>query len=111
MNKSLNCYRLLVDVAKAMPGLIARFPRGEGYLIDQLKRALASAILNLAEGNGRFSNKERNRFFNISLGSINEVISAIEISNAYGYITYEYSQILINNLRYSYNMIRKLRKF
>ena len=110
MNQRLKCYTILVDVAKAMPELINRLPRGERYLADQLKRALISSILNLAEGNGRFSIKERNRFFNISLGSINEVISAIELSAAYTYINSDYSDSLLNNLRYSYNMIRKLKK-
>ena len=110
MYQRLNCYTLLLDVAKAMPGLIAKIPRGDGFLINQLKRALTSAILNLAEGNGRYSIKERNRFFNISLGSIKEVMSAIEISSAYNYINLDYSESLLNNLGHAYNMIRKLKK-
>ena len=61
MNQRLDCYRILVDVAKAMPSLIASLPRGEGYLIDHLKRALAGSIFTLAEGNGRYSTKERKR--------------------------------------------------
>jgi len=111
MNQRLDCYNLLLDVAKVVPSLIRRFPKGEGYLIDQLKRALSSAILNLAEGNGRYSIKERNRFFNISLGSIKEVIGAIELANAYAYIDNDLTQNLIASLNRSYYMIRKLRKF
>ena len=110
MNQRLNCYNLLVDVAKAMPGVISRMPRGEGYLIDQLKRALVSAILNLAEGNGRYSTKERNRFFDFSLGSISESMGAIETAYAFGYITFEFSQKLLADLRKAYFMIRKLKK-
>ena len=110
MNRRLECYELLLDVAKAMPELIASLPRGEGYLVDQLKRALASAILNLAEGNGRYSIKERNRFFNISLGSISESYSAVEIASAYRYISSNFSEVLLGNLNKAYNMVRKLKK-
>ena len=110
MNQRLNCYCLLVDVAKAMPDLINHIPRGESYLIDQLKRALASSILNLAEGNGRYSSKERNRFFDFSLGSIKEVMAVIDIIVSYRYINLASIQFLLDNLRKSFNMIRKLKK-
>jgi four helix bundle protein len=110
MNQRLNCYNLLVDVAKAMPDLIHHLPRGESYLVDQLKRALASSILNLAEGNGRYSVKERNRFFDFSLGSIKEVMAVFDIIVSYRYIQYDYINPLLNNLTKSFNMIRKLKK-
>ena len=110
MNQRLDCYRILVDVAKAMPSLIANLPKGEGYLIVQLKRAIASAILNLAEGNGRYSTNDRNRFFNISMGSISEVEGGVEIASAYGYFDIDISQKLLNDLRKAYNMIRKLKR-
>jgi len=110
MNKRLRCYCLLVDVAKAMPNLISKLPRGEYYIIDQLKRTLSSAILNLAEGNGRYSTKERNRFFNISLGCISEFEGGIDYISACGYIDPLISNKLLGNIRYAYYMIRKLRK-
>jgi len=110
MNQRLDCYRLLVDVAKAMPCLIKQIPRGEGYLIDHLKRALSSSILNLAEGNGRYSTKERNRFFNYSLGSIKEVMASIELLSVWDHVNHELSQALLSDLRHAYSMIRKLKK-
>jgi len=93
-----------------MPDLLSLIPRGEGYLVDQLKRALASALLNLAEGNGRSSTKDRNRFFDFSLGSIKESIAAIEYASALNSINLELVQNLIANLEHAYNMIRKLKK-
>jgi len=110
MNQRLECYRLLVDVAKAMPDLISRFPRGESYLIDQLKRALLSSILNLAEGNGRYSTKERNRFFDFSLASISEVTGCIEYAQAFRFINADTHVSLIDKLNKAYYMIRKLKK-
>ena len=42
---------------------------------DQLKRAALSSMNNIAEGFGRFSNKESIRFYNISTASLDEVIA------------------------------------
>jgi len=93
-----------------MPKLIASLPRGESNIIDQLKRTLASAILNLAEGNGRYSIKERNRFFNISLGCISELEGGLDYLSAYGLIDTDLTFKLIGDLKKAYYMIRKLRK-
>ena len=84
-------------------------PRGEGNLVDQFKRALTSAILNLAEGNGRTSAKERNRFFDISLASISETIACIDIFEAFGEIPAKLSGQMSSNLKIAYVMIRNLK--
>ena len=42
-------------------------------LQDQYDRALLSIVLNLSEGAAKTSNKERHRFYRISLGSLREV--------------------------------------
>lgn len=106
----LKCYGILMDVARKVPDLVAQLPRGEGYLVDQLKRALASAILNLSEGNGRRSQKERARFFDISLASIAETASAIDILLAYDLVSMEIGEEIKSKLRIAYAMIMKLRK-
>lgn len=109
-HQRLKCYGLLLELAKRVPNLVARIPRGEGYLIDQLKRALSSAILNLAEGNGRTSFKERRRFFDIALASIAEVASVLDILVAYRNISTEEDQYFRENLRIAYAMLVKLKK-
>ena len=109
-HQRLKCYCILLDVAKKMPSLVRQLPRGEHFILDQLKRALASAILNLSEGNGRTSHKERARFFDISLASIAESASAIDIINVYGYISQETAEEIKSHLRIAYAMIRKLQK-
>jgi len=110
MNQRLECYRILIDVAKSMPRVIDCLPRGEGNIKNQLKRASSSSILNLAEGNGRFSRYDRNRFFNYSLGSISEMEGAIDWAKAFGFINPSISDPILANLRKAYNMIRKLKK-
>jgi four helix bundle protein len=62
------------------------FPLGSSYLVDQLKRALSSVLLNQAEGNGRRTPKERRRFFDIAVGSATETSAIFDIAHADGYI-------------------------
>ena len=110
MNQKLNCYRILVDVAKAMPEMIARFPKYEIKHSNQLRSAMSSALLNLCEGNGRYHTKERNKFFNYSMGSISEITGGIEYASAFGYINSALAQSTIDHLNKAYYMIRKLKK-
>jgi four helix bundle protein len=78
-------------------------------MIDQFKRALTSAILNLSEGNGRTSVKERNRFFDISLASISETIACIDIFEAFGEIEPTLANKICVDLKIAYVMIRNLK--
>lgn len=109
-HQRLKCYQRLLDAAKRIPTLVRRLPRGTSYIRDQLERALASAILNLTEGNARRSPKERMRFFDISLASIAEASSAIDIMRAFGYIPEKDESTLQDNLHTAYAMIINLRK-
>ena len=109
-HQRLKCYRLLLVIAKQMPELTRSLPRGNAYIEDQLKRALSSAILNLSEGNGRRSRKDRNRFFDMSLGSIAEVASIIDILCAYGYLSCNQAEDMKSILRKAYAMIINLKK-
>ena|SRR5579872_4884128 len=51
---------------------------------DQLDRASTSILLNLAEGNGRFTKPDRCRFFDIAYGSALEWAAALGILIAQG---------------------------
>lgn len=46
---------------------------------DQLRRASFSIVLNLAEGSGRFSKKDRRNFFVISRSSLFELVAILDI--------------------------------
>ena len=104
----LKAYCVLLEIAKRVPSLLASIPRGEGYLIDQFKRALSSSMLNLAEGNGRVYPKERSRFFNISTASIAECLSCLDILESYNCISGSVYLDLSSRFKMSYAMIRKL---
>lgn len=79
----LHCYQRLMEIARTVPALMTHFPEGHSYLNDQFKRALSSGILNLVEGNGRTTKRERGRFFTIASASLSEVDAVIGICQAY----------------------------
>ena len=55
MFEKLEVYQKAVDFADEIAALTEGFPRGYGFLVDQLNRAALSIATNLAEGNGRFT--------------------------------------------------------
>jgi four helix bundle protein len=46
---------------------------------EQLDRASTSIALNIAEGNGKFSAKDRSRFFEVARGSALESAACLDI--------------------------------
>lgn len=65
------------------------FPREYWELGDQIRRSSLSVCLNIAEGSGKSSDKDFNRYLGNSLGSINEVVAGIDICQSEGLITQE----------------------
>jgi len=51
---------------------------------DQLDRASTSNVLNLAEGNGKRSYRDRSRFFDIARGSVVECAACLDVLVARG---------------------------
>lgn len=76
------------------------FPKSELYgLTSQFRRAAVSIAANIAEGYVKKSPTDKVRFFNISLGSLEECSYYIILSKNLNYITEEQSVILDNLLR------------
>lgn len=107
-HQKLHCYRLALEVAKRVPNLVDRWPTGTGYLVDQLRRALCSVLLNIGEGNGRRSPKERRRFFDIARGSAVEAATAIEVAQAMGWVSEKESLHLMDLLLQAVKILYKL---
>src|SRR6185369_10639994 len=58
-----------------------------GDVRDQIDRASSSIALNIAEGNGKYSTKDRCRFFDTAHGSALECAAALDILVAKGKLT------------------------
>ncbi len=59
----------------------ADFPSQERFaLVDQIRRAANSILLNIAEGANRGSKKDVAHYLTIALGSLEEVIACLDIA-------------------------------
>jgi four helix bundle protein len=59
--------------------IVRKLPQDLRYTLgSQIMRSGLSVILNIAEGSGRVTDKEMSRFFDISLGSINETMAGLD---------------------------------
>jgi four helix bundle protein len=62
--------------------IVKKLPREYRYeLGSQIIRSSFSVILNIAEGSGKTSDKELNRFIEIALGSVNETLAGVDVLN------------------------------
>ena len=88
--RQLRVYINSKELVKHVYGLLKKFPVEEKFaLCSQIRRAVTSIPINIAEGFGRFSSKEKTRFIEISFGSLTEISCELEISFELGYITKE----------------------
>jgi len=66
------------------------FPKEEAFgLTAQIRRSAVSIPSNIAEGFGRDSNKEYLRFLNVSIASLFEMQTQLEIARNIEYLTEE----------------------
>ena len=79
--EKLLLYQKAVDFADAICQQTEQFPRGYGFLVDQLNRASLSIAANIAEGNGRFTKPDRKNFFGIARGSVQECVPLLELAS------------------------------
>lgn len=88
--RQLRVYSNSKELVKYVYTLLQKFPVEEKIaLCSQIRRAVTSVPINIAEGFGRFSSKEKTRFIEISFGSLTEISCELEISFELGYITKE----------------------
>ena len=91
-----NALNLLIEVYQ----LTRAFPDHEKYgLISDMRRAVNSVLHNIAEGYGRFENKDKTRFYKISRGSSYELISQSFASNVLGYLSDIEKRSLVNKCK------------
>lgn len=78
----------------------SNFPKEEIFgLTSQIRRSSISIPSNIAEGLGRESNKEFLRFLNISIGSLFEMQTQLEIAKNIAYLNENEFNILYEDSR------------
>ena len=86
--KELAVWQRAMQLVTLVYAVAKRLPAEERYaLSDQLRRAVASIPSNIAEGNGRSSNRDYAHFLSIARGSLYETMTQLEIAESLGYIS------------------------
>ena len=82
------------------------FPDSEKFaMVSQIRRAVLSVHLNIAEGCSRKTKPDRTRFFEIARGSVIEIDAAIGIAHKLLYATVEQLQPLGENIIKSFKLL------
>lgn len=76
-HEKLKVYQLALRFNEFANNVCRRIPKSN--ITDQLDRASNSIVLKIAEGNGKYSKKDRCRYFDISFGSSLESASCFDI--------------------------------
>jgi four helix bundle protein len=77
---------LVVEIVQQLRPVLTVLARKDRSLENQLRRAIASVALHLAEGVGSSGGIKKQRY-QTALGSPNEVIMALELARSFGYVT------------------------
>jgi four helix bundle protein len=79
--EKLEAWRRALELVEVIYKLTKQFPASEKFaLSDQLKRAVTSIALNIAEGNGARNKREFAAFCRIALKSLYETIAGLKIA-------------------------------
>ena len=85
--KNLEVWKLSKEIVLDLYKITNSFPEEEIYgLTNQIRRAAVSILANIAEGNGKSSDAELNRFLKIAIGSTSELETLLIIANELNYI-------------------------
>jgi four helix bundle protein len=81
-HERLDVYRTAVSFLVFADDFANGFPKGRGYLGDQLRRAATSISLNIAEGAGEFASADKARFYRIARRSATECAAILDAASA-----------------------------
>jgi len=86
----LDAWNIAIDLVVDIYEATESFPKEERYgLTSQIRRAAVSIPANIAEGAGRYSNREFAHFLSNAQGSASELETELIISNKLGYLNDE----------------------
>jgi four helix bundle protein len=77
-HETLDVYQASIEFVSWADGLLEKLPKSLA-VTNQLDRASTSIPLNLAEGNGKYTDADRCRFFDIARGSALECAACLDV--------------------------------
>jgi four helix bundle protein len=85
--REMRVWRDAMDLVDAVYRTVRQFPREELYVLSaQMRRAAISIPCNIAEGCGRWTQKEQRQFARYARGSVLELQTQIEIARRQNFI-------------------------
>jgi four helix bundle protein len=78
-HEKLRVYKQAIEFVVWCNGMLEKVPKKYAVYDHQLDRASTSIPLNIAEGNGKFSKKDRCRYFDIACSSALESAACLDV--------------------------------
>ena len=78
-HRRLIVYRVALKLLAVIDEILEQLPPGRAHLKDQLDRAGTSIVLNIAEGAGEFSPRDKARFYRIARRSATESAAILDV--------------------------------
>ncbi len=78
-HEKLDVYQAAIDYVGLADTLVESFPRGRACLADRVQRAAASIALNIAEGAGEYSRRDKARFYRMARRSATESAALLDV--------------------------------
>ncbi|MBI3072432.1 MAG: four helix bundle protein [Deltaproteobacteria bacterium] len=85
MSHRFIAFDVALEFANRIRPVLDSLRRKNRALEDQLRRAVASVVLNISEGDGKSSLRDQARFFEIARGSCREARAALRLAALWGY--------------------------
>ncbi len=109
--KQLKIWQTGIEIVKLTYQLTRLFPNEEKFgLVSQMNRAAVSIPANIAEGNGRNSDKDTCRFLQIALGSAFELQTYLVLAVELNFSASEHTNSLALLLESEIRMIQQFMK-
>lgn len=78
-HEKLDVYQRAIEFLDLVDRILEGTPKGRAHLKDQLDRAATSVVLNIAEGAGEFSPRDKRRFYRMARRSATECAAVLDI--------------------------------
>lgn len=114
-HKNLKVWQLGMDLVVDIYRITRAFPDGEKFgLVSQMRRCAVSIPSNIAEGASRNSQKEFVNYLYISLGSLSELDTQMEVAHRVNYLNIENTNAIMMKMdevgRLLSGLIRSIKK-
>jgi four helix bundle protein len=109
--EKLKVYGDARKLASAVYKLTSKFPKDEAYiLIAQIRRAIVSVVLNIAEGSIK-TKKDFARFIDISAGSLLEVRVGFQLATDFDYVSQREFEGICDDIDQLFKQLMSLRRY